>query len=232
MRWLAGLPRQRRVIVECGAGEAEISGFMSKHFNLAIATDPKPPKSAYPAPAASPVGYVKCSAENLPLPSDSVDMVVSMQALHHFDVVPHLAEAHRVLDAGGIFAALAWGEIELPEDVRGACTDFFSLIDHFWEPERGWVVSGYAGLAFRGEKVELPCAALCRTVSVEDLIGVFRGWSACKAGQRECPGPLETALASLRMLRCSGIRISWPIVGQVFRKTRNPSKISNSNRQT
>jgi SAM-dependent methyltransferase len=232
MRWLAALPYQRRVCVECGAGDAEVSYFMAEHFNLAIATDPCPPKSAYPVSTETPIGYVKCRAENLPLPPDSVDMVVSMQALHHFNVARHLAEAHRVLSPGGIFAALAWSNIELPIDVRGACDGFLSTIDPFWEPERSWAVSGYAGLAFCGEKVELPYAVMCRTVPVDELIKLFRGWSAYRAGQQDCSNALQTARANLLRLGRSDIIISWRIVGQVFRKTGSLSRIPDVNRPT
>ncbi|MFB9148258.1 class I SAM-dependent methyltransferase [Roseovarius ramblicola] len=217
MRWLVGLPRQHRVCIECGAGNAEVSYFMAEHFNLAIATDACPPKSAYPVAADAAIGYVKCRAEHLPLPSDSVDMVVSMQALHHFDLAQHLAEAHRVLSPGGVFAALAWGEIALPMDVGTACKDFLSAVTPFWEPERDWVVSGYAGLAFSGEQIALPCAVMSRTVTAEALIALFQSWSAYKAGQRDCAQALQAAHARLLLLGCSTVRISWPIVGQVFR---------------
>ncbi|WP_297770600.1 class I SAM-dependent methyltransferase [uncultured Roseovarius sp.] len=212
------LPRQRCVCVECGAGEAEVSYFMAEHFNLAIATDACPPKSAYPVAVDGPIGYVKCRAENLPLPSDSVDMVVSMQALHHFDLAGHLTEARRVLSPGGIFAALAWGEMVLPVDVRTACDDFLAAVKPFWEAERGWVVSGYNGLKFEGEALALPKAAMRKTVTVEALVVLFRGWSAYKAGQRDCAEVLAATRLRLRQLGHAQITVAWPIVGQVFRK--------------
>lgn len=218
MRWLATLPRKRRVCVECGAGDAEVSYFMAGHFNLAIATDICPPGEAYPVAANAPIGYVKCQAENLPLPSDSVDMVVSMQALHHFDLAGHLAEARRVLSPGGIFAALAWGEMVLPADVRAACEDFLAAVKPFWETERGWVVSGYNGLRFEGEALAPPNTAMRKTVTPEALVALFRGWSAYKAGQRDCSRVLEATCLRLQQLGHAQIAVAWPIVGQVFRK--------------
>lgn len=218
MRWLATLPRRRLVVVECGAGEAELCRFLSEYFKLAIATDVNPPPSVFPVAAKDRISYIKSTAENLPVPSDSVDMVVSMQALHHFDVARHLAEAHRVLTPGGIFAALAWGEIALPGNVKDACQEFIDLAAPFWEPERDWVAAGYPGLAFDGESVELPLASMNKTFGSGDLIRTLKTWSAYRRGKETCPDAFDAALEKLRKLGGSEFEVSWPIVGRIFRK--------------
>ncbi|GAW34182.1 hypothetical protein RA2_01227 [Roseovarius sp. A-2] len=226
MRWLAKLPQRQRTVVECGAGHAELCRFFSGHFNLAIAIDTNPPPGAYPALRTEPISYIKGCATNLPLPSGSVDLIVSMQALHHFDVARHLVEAHRVLSTGGIFAALSWGAIELPQHIREACDDFLMLAERYWEAERDWVVSGYPGLEFVGECVNLPPAAMCKTLSVGDLSRTFQSWSAYKLGTRNCPEAFDAALEKLHKLGETKVNAAWPIKGRIFRKRQDPPEQS------
>jgi SAM-dependent methyltransferase len=155
-----------------------------------------------------------------------------MQALHHFDVARHLAEANRVLSTGGIFAALSWGQIELPHDIGDACEDFLILAERYWEAERDWVVSGYPGLEFVGECVDLPHATMCKTLTLGDLSRTLQSWSAYRLGTRDCPEAFEAALENLHRLGEMEVEVSWPIKGRIFRKIQHLSDTPCSKSQT
>lgn len=96
LRWLAGLCPSRQVAIECGAGFGEVTAYLRSHFAEAVATDIAPP-----SPSPYGVDVVCAPAERIGRATGSVDLVVSMQALHHFDVAAHLAESRRVLRPGG-----------------------------------------------------------------------------------------------------------------------------------
>lgn len=211
-RWLASLPQRRDVCVECGAGQGEVTAFLSATFARAIATDASPPQAGSPHG----VPILAARAEHLPFADASADLVVSMQALHHFDVPAHLREARRILRPGGIFAALCWGEIVLPDALRPVYRPVFAALAPFWEPERAWVVSGYRGLPFAGAPVPLPAAGLRRRTGIAGLNGEIARWSAARAATRAgvaipLPGPAGPANPP------GTFDLAWPLLGQVFR---------------
>ncbi|MCT8328280.1 class I SAM-dependent methyltransferase [Albidovulum sediminis] len=208
-RWLASLPPRRDVCVECGAGAGEVTAFLGGTFARAIATDAAPPHSG--VPCAVPI--LAARAEHLPFADASADLVVSMQALHHFDVPAHLREARRILRPGGVFAALCWGEIVLPEALRPLYRPAFAALAPFWESERDWVLSGYRGLGFAGQPVPLPTAAMRRRADIAGLNAEISRWSAARAARRAgvaIPLPKAPGLAA-------PFDLSWPLIGRVFR---------------
>ncbi|MFV2093391.1 MAG: class I SAM-dependent methyltransferase [Hyphomicrobiales bacterium] len=114
MAWVAGLPTRRRACLECGAGGGEVAGFLSRRFGRVAALNLHP---RHLGPVRPPV-YALCGdAAALPIATGSLDLVISVQSLHHFAVDKHLSEARRVLRKGGIFAALCWGRMRLPENI-------------------------------------------------------------------------------------------------------------------
>jgi len=213
LRWLAGRPTKTRVCIECGAGLGELTAFFSGHFDRAIATDitPRPPSAPFNVP------IIKASADTLPSPAASVDLLISMQALHFFDLNRALTEARRVLHPGGIFAALSWGEIILPKAIAQAYQPTFRSLAPHWEPDRNWVVSGYAGLKFPGTRLPLPATRMTRQMTLSDLNTEISGWRAARTAlTRKC----NIAAPDLRHLapqKHQTFPVHWPILGQIFR---------------
>jgi SAM-dependent methyltransferase len=208
-RWLASLPPRRDVSVECGAGQGEVTAFLGGTFVRAIATDAAPPRAGSPHG----VPIVAAPAERLPFADASADLVVSVQALHHFDVPAHLQEARRILRPGGVFAALCWGEIVLPPALRPRYRPAFAALAPFWEEERDWVLSGYRDLGFDGQPIALPAAALRRRAGIDGLNAEIGRWSAARAArQAGVTIPLPKAAG-----QAAPFDLSWPLIGRVFR---------------
>ncbi|MEV0292735.1 methyltransferase domain-containing protein [Nocardia sp. NPDC050710] len=71
------------------------------------------------------VHWINRHAENLGLPDNSVDAVVSTHAFHFFDHAPALAEFHRILTPGGLLAIVLnnptgkFAKALQPQAVRG-----------------------------------------------------------------------------------------------------------------
>lgn len=191
-----------------------MTAFMAHRFGLAVALDAHhAPPRLRPRRGAALGGR----AEALPFAADSLDLVVSLQALHHFEIETHLREAARCLRPGGVFAALSWGALELPSAVALAYEPVFRALEPHWERARSRVKEGYAGLAFRGRRVRLPAARLSRRLSFDQLDGTIARWSATQRALEvgaEIPDPDVTARQRRRGLE---IDVSWPLLGQVFR---------------
>ena len=212
--WLSTLPTNKRTCLDCGAGHGEIASWLASHYDKTYALD----VVERPIPDARNLQFVLGDANEIPFKNNSFSLVVSMQSLHHFDVDKHLSSVHSVLELHGIFASLCWGEIILPKVVSDAYQCVFEVIEPYWEPERDWVTSGYAGLPFEGKKIELPRTRHKKYVNLDQFEDIIASWSSFKHAAEtgvDIPEP-ETEQAGLDDDYL--FEVSWPVLGQIFRK--------------
>ncbi len=104
-RWLAGEGQLR--IVELGAGTGRLTEELVRLGHEVLATDPLEPMLAHLHRRLPDVPTAQAAAERIPLPDRGVDVAVSAQAFHWFDLDRALPEIARVLRPGGVLA-LVW----------------------------------------------------------------------------------------------------------------------------
>lgn len=105
VRWLVGdVPRD---VVDLGAGTGKLTGTLVALGHRVTAVEPLAEMRAQLAERLPGVRCVEGSAEVMPLPDASADVVTVAQAFHWFDHEPALAEIARVLRPGGVLA-IAW----------------------------------------------------------------------------------------------------------------------------
>jgi len=218
--WLANQCTTPVHCVECGAGNGEISAFLAPRFHTVTATDLHPPQGSAALAKKAGFTYLRSSAETLPFDDRSVDLVISMQALHHFDVERHLTEASRVLRPGGVFAALSWGEMQLPQSVARKYEKTVQMLEPYWEPERRWVVGGYGDLKFAGRSLPLPTAHMKKTMRYSDLDRHISGLSASR--NAEAAGKSLPRINHQKTATDVSFEVSWPVVGRAFVTQINP----------
>ncbi len=208
--WIAKHTARKETCIECGAGLGELAGYFQAQFKQVIATDISPPMQKSPYG----VTVVKAAAERLPVTDASIDLLISMQALHHFDRAAHLADAARALRPGGVFAALCWGDIILPKPVLRAFQPTFDALAPYWEDARPWVLSGFAGLKFHGKALILPKTQMTRQMTAQDLRAEMKRWSAARrasAAGVNIPDPNLSHLDPNRPFAAH-----WPLLGKAF----------------
>lgn len=216
MEWLAARPFRQDLCIECGAGRGEIGSFMSGRFRRVLLLDKAVPHMRVEHPG---VQWIEASAEQIPLEAESADLLISMQALHHFDVPRHVQEAERVLRPGGVFAALAWGAIELPAPIADAYSATCRSVEPFWEEARPWAISGYAGLKFAGTPIPAPPAAMVKRWTASDLEREIASWSATQEALRRDAEIIDPDLGALGLSPADQFDVRWPIVGKFFRRS-------------
>lgn len=105
VRWLAGGDSLR--VLELGAGTGKLTRSLVDHGHHVIATDPIPEMVRHLSANVPEARVVQATAEEIPLPSRSVDVVIAAQAFHWFDHGRAVPEMARVLRPGGALA-LVW----------------------------------------------------------------------------------------------------------------------------
>lgn len=167
-RWLVG--GRPAKILELGAGTGKLTATLCALGHDVVATEPDQAMLSELRKAAPRSRPVLARAEDIPLPSSSVDVVVAGQAFHWFDQERSLPEIARVLRPGGV-VALVWnvGDLRVPwvkkvfglidlepeeqEDDPFAGTDIFVLTEQrfvkHWQPFRKETLIGYVASTSR-----------------------------------------------------------------------------------
>lgn len=104
-QWLIGSGRS--TVLELGAGTGKLTNILVDQGHQVIATDPAPHLLRLLHKLAPGATAVVASAERIPLPDRSVDVVVCAQSFHLFKHASALPEIARVLRPGGVLA-LIW----------------------------------------------------------------------------------------------------------------------------
>jgi SAM-dependent methyltransferase len=102
LRWIVGDAAAQ--VVDLGAGTGLLARGLHSLGHRVIAVEPDPAMRARLTAKSPQMVVLAGSAEAIPLPDGSADIVVAGQAYHWFDPAPSHAEIARVLRPGGIFA--------------------------------------------------------------------------------------------------------------------------------
>jgi len=103
--WLIGSGRSR--VLELGAGTGLLTERLVAAGHDVLATDPLPEMLAHLRRRLPDVPVAVGTAESIPAPSRSMDVVICAESFHWFDHERALSEISRVLRPGGVLA-LVW----------------------------------------------------------------------------------------------------------------------------
>jgi SAM-dependent methyltransferase len=106
-----------RTVVDVGAGTGKLTRLLPATGARVIAVEPVPEMRAKLIEVISGVEALEGTAENLPLPDGTADVIVVAQAFHWFDHERALPELHRVLRPSG-YLALVWNMRDLEDSVQ------------------------------------------------------------------------------------------------------------------
>lgn len=99
----------RSTIVDIGAGTGKFTRLLAGTGARVVGVEPVAEMRAVFARAVPGVEIVDGTAEAIPMPDESAELVTAAQTFHWVDAVPAVAEVHRVLRAGG-GVGFVWNE--------------------------------------------------------------------------------------------------------------------------
>jgi SAM-dependent methyltransferase len=124
-------------IVDVGAGTGKLTRLLPPIGARVIAVEPLPEMRAKLLEVVDGVEAIDGTAEKLPLPGSSADVIVVAQAFHWFDLDRALPELHRVLRPGGQLA-LFWNMRDLEDPVQAG-------VEELLRPLRADVIAQHEG---------------------------------------------------------------------------------------
>jgi len=152
---------------------------LSRYFSSVLGTDASP-EQIDKSDGPPNVEFRVATAESSGLPTHSADLVTVAQALHWFDTPSFFAEAKRVLVPNGAIAGWGYGDpvLDTPELQRILHGFNRGTIEDYWLPERKLLLDGYATIPFPFAEVHVPSFSLVRDLTLDQLMGYVRTWSA------------------------------------------------------
>jgi SAM-dependent methyltransferase len=121
VEWLAERVdlRPGRTVVDVGAGTGKLTRLLVPTGARVVAVEPLPAMLERLVDAAPDAEAILGTAEQLPIPDDSADVITVAQALHWFDQKLALPEFRRVLRADGR-VALVWNSRDLEDPLQAS----------------------------------------------------------------------------------------------------------------
>jgi SAM-dependent methyltransferase len=178
--WLATLPAARRLAWDCATGSGQAAGMLAAHFDFVAASDASLAqlRAATRLPAGQ-VGYFAALGEASPLAAHRVDLVTVAQAFHWLELEHFYAEVDRVLAPGGALAVWAYGRLLADAPLEAVIDRFYDeTVGPYWPSERSHVEAGYRHFGIPIEEVRPPDLAIEAKLSLPELLGYLRTWSA------------------------------------------------------
>ena len=173
--------QNRRLAWEVGCGSGQATRELAARFTLVEATDPAP-SAIEKAPGIPGVHFSVGRAESCSLGDGTVDLIVSAQAAHWFDMSAFAAEVKRVGAPGSIVAIWTYDRCRVTPDVDAVIDDlYWNTLGGYWDPRRTHVDNLYASLEFPFTELHLDPPDISLAWNMKHLLGYLRTWSAVQA---------------------------------------------------
>lgn len=213
--WLSSLTSSHELAWDCGCGNGQASLGLVPYFARIIATDPSR-QQIENAMQHERIDYGVATAEDSGIAGNTVDLVVTAQALHWFDIDRFYDEVRRVARPDAVIAAISYGEVHVEGEPDPLIGHFYhDTIAPYWPPERHYVDEHYTTIPFPFREIAPPPFAMEIQWDLGHLVGYLGTWSAVKEyeKQRGCD-PLSLISDELRAAWGNPLktrRISWPL---------------------
>lgn len=166
---------------DAGTGSGQAAVDLARHFSHVTATDASAEQIEHAIPNSR-VSYRVSSAEASGLADASVDLVTAAQALHWFDRARFWEEARRVLRPRGLIAVWTYVLFEIAPRIDEIVRRFYSgTVGPYWPPERRITEERYQTIEFPFAEFDAPDFVIEQEVTLDDVAGYIRTWSATRA---------------------------------------------------
>jgi len=195
---LAEAAPAREAAWDCATGNGQAALGLARCFAHVIATDASEAQIAQATPHPR-VTYRVAPAEDSGLADRSMDLVAAAQAVHWFDRPRFWAEARRVLRPGGVVAVWTYRLFSIAAELDAIVRRFYQdTVGPFWPPERKLTEERFHTIEFPFAEFAVPEFTIERRLTLEDVAGYIRTWSATRGFiERHGRDPVEDLATEL-----------------------------------
>ncbi|WP_428263911.1 class I SAM-dependent methyltransferase [Haliangium sp.] len=174
---LAEVAPARTRVWDCGTGTGLAALPLAELFDQIIATDISA-KQLENAGQHPNIEYRLSPAEKVDIPDHSVDLVVSAQAAHWFDIDAFYAEVVRVLKPDGVIALWCYGLLSITPAVDAVISRLHDdMLGPYW-PTRTLEDHTYADIPFPFDELPRRTFEMKASWTMQRMCDYFRTWSA------------------------------------------------------
>lgn len=198
--FLQGLTGEHKLAWDCGTGNGQSAIKLTDYYGKVYATDPSQ-EQIKNAIHHERIVYKIESAENpRSIADNSVDLITVAQAIHWFDFDKFYGQVKRVLKTKGIIAVWAYGIPMINEELDSIIKDFHdNIVGEFWLPENKMIENEYSTIPFPFDEIKTPDFFIQKKVTISEIIGHLRTWSATqKYIDKHNENPLEPLALKLK----------------------------------
>ena len=216
VRWLAG--DEPCEVIDLGAGTGKLTRSLVALGHRVIAVEPLEEMLEQLRRAVLGATAVRGSAEAIPLPDGSADVVTCAQAFHWFDRTVALREMARVLRGGGR-VALVWNT---RDDSQGWVAELTDTVIGRSEFRAGGVVAAAASIDETGlfGPVERASFAHVQMLGRSDLVELVRSRSQCAVLTEDERRPVLEHVEALFDAHARDGVLAMPYATECFRAVR------------
>jgi len=205
--------------VGTGSGQAAVG--LARLFKHVIATDASSSQIEHATPDPR-IDYRVGPAESCDLAEGSVDLITVAQALHWFDRPRFWTEVRRVLRPNGVIAVWTYVMLEIAPQIDKTVRHFYNdVVGPYWPPERRITEERYRTIEFPFAEFAAPSFVIEQAVTLDDVAGYVRTWSATRAFvKRHGEDPVERLVTELGPAwgdRQQSRLARWPVAMRVGR---------------
>lgn len=164
---------------DCGTGNGQSAIKLVDYYDKVYASDPSAEQIKNATPHERIIYKVESAENPVSIVDGSVDLITVAQAVHWFDFDKFYAQVKRVLKPNGIVALWAYGTSTISKELDSIINEFyFNVIGDFWPPEIKHIENGYSTIPFPFEEMAAPDFFIKVRVTLSDVLGHLRSWSA------------------------------------------------------
>lgn len=215
--FLAACAPDRRLAVDVGCGNGQLTQLLAPHFEQVAGFDPSEEQIANTGrdlPAQ--LRYQCAPAEQLPLPDASASLITAAQAAHWFDLPQFYREVRRISRPGAVLALISYGVLALEGNLNPRFQRFYrDEIGPYWPAARKLVDTGYATLDFPFDEFSAPPLHIRVEWQLAEFLGYLGTWSAVRnateAGKAQLLADFADELTAAWGDPTLRRTVSWPI---------------------
>ena len=220
--WLADISPGQQRVWDCATGSGQAATALATQFEQVIATDASHAQLLQAQPQAN-IHYICAHAEQVPLATNSLDLITVAQAAHWFDLPRFYQQVERLLTAGGVLAIWCYGLFHITPEIDNIIKHYYQdTVGAYWPAERRHIEDAYANLSFPYAPLVTPGFLMQADWNLSQVMGYLATWSATQLYRKErSEDPLlefQTELAGSWGDPEHAHRVEWPLHLKVGRK--------------